>query len=230
MGKQIFILFLLTLSILIGQFGFIHSSSADESHVGDIRYSILSEAQFRRLHGAEWEILRGQPVPHDSELREYWGDRNLPDARGVFLRSANNGRRRSEGNPEGHLPIGSYRGDTFKSHNHNDRGHDHGHNFHIGTTHGIGGAGAARGGGHGWLTEGVRGSVQQGYAHIQHTGDVETRPRNVTVNTFIKVRESTPRIHEIEISAEFVTRLFQSAEFLRAVRELVTATINRHFD
>ncbi len=43
MGKQIFILFLLTLSILIGQFGFIHSSSADESHVGDIRYSIFQK-------------------------------------------------------------------------------------------------------------------------------------------------------------------------------------------
>ena len=118
MRKQALSPFLLILSIFIGQFGSINSSLADDSHVGDIRYSILSENDFTKLHGNEWEMLRGQPVPNDSELREYWGNGNLPDARGVFLRSANHDRPHNEGNPDGTLPIGSYQTDVMVSHRH----------------------------------------------------------------------------------------------------------------
>jgi len=55
----------------ISQLDTVTSVLADDGHVGDIRYSILSDDQFRRLHGIEWELLQGQPVPGDSELREY---------------------------------------------------------------------------------------------------------------------------------------------------------------
>lgn len=219
----------LFLSALIVQFGSVTSSLANDGHVGEIRYSMLSEDQFRRLYGTEWEILRGQAVPQDSELRDYWVSENLPDARGVFLRSANHGRPRHEGNPEGTLPIGTYRGDSFKSHSHDDKGHGHGHDFHIPTTHGIGGSAPGRGAGHGWHTEGLRGSIHTGHAQIEPTGDAETRPRNITVNTFVKMRESAPVVQKAPISAEWVTRLFESPEFLRALREAITTTARSFF-
>ena len=206
--------FLLILSIFVGQFGSINLSLADDSHVGDIRYSILSEVDFRKLHGNDWEILRGQAVPNDSALREYWRNGNLPDARGVFLRSANHGRAHNEGNPEGTLPIGEYRRDEIVMHNHP---HSHtwesehsgfaagGHTAHMQRTR-YGNSGA------------VRTSTDTTCA-----GGAETRPRNITVNTFVKVRESAPANHQTQITAEWVAQLFQSAEFLRALREAVIA-------
>jgi len=174
--------------------------------VGDIRHSILSEDQFRRLHGTEWELLQGQPVPEDSELREYWEDKNLPDARGVFLRCANHGRNRSEGNPEGTLPVGCYQEDEFKSHSHQHRKIQAGDNKF-----------QSRGGNAHWLGE---------FEEVESSpaGGSETRPRNITVNAFVKARESAPANHQTQISEESVAHLFQSAEFLRALREAVTAT------
>src|SRR4051812_23414297 len=94
------------------------SVMANDGRIGDIRYSILSENQSQQLHSKDWELLRGQEVPWNSELKNFWRDPHLPDARGVFLRSANHGRPRNEGNPEGALPIGEYRTDEIVMHSH----------------------------------------------------------------------------------------------------------------
>lgn len=225
MKKLLFSPFLLVLlSTFLVQFGSVTSAVADDSHVGDIRYSILSEEQFRRLHGEEWELLQGQPVPADSELRGYWGDRNLPDARGVFLRGANHGRSAAEGNPEGNVGIGGYRADTFKRHRHEDSGHTHGlpiMSFMYGNggnqyhTHTV------------FINQDHRGSrnIEHAKAQITETGDAETRPRNITVNTYIKMRESAPEVNQPEINAEWVARLFGSVDFLRSLTEAIRNAI-----
>jgi hypothetical protein len=197
----------MTLSILMSQLGLVTSVLANDSHVGDIRYSILSEAQFRALHGTEWELLQGQPVPRDSELIEYWGDRNLPDARGVFLRSRNHNRDRQQGCPAGDLNCGSYQDDQLKSHNHSTFSNHHSHVLAHGT----------------WKTPSPYGYPNGGEHNTSNTGGSETRPRNITVNTFIKVRESAPARPQTQISAEWVAQLFSSAEFLRSLRQAVTA-------
>jgi hypothetical protein len=181
-------------------------ANADDSHVGDIRYSILSKDQFIRLHGGDWDLLRGQAVPVDSELREYWGDRNLPNANGVFLRSANHDQEASIGNPDGNVGIGHYQKDQFASHSHRHGKMKAGDNKF-----------QSRGGNAHWLGE---------FEEVESSqaGGIETRPRNITVNTFVKIRESAPALNRPEISTELVTQLFRSTEFLGSLREAITAT------
>jgi hypothetical protein len=233
--KKVLSPFFLFLSVWIAQLGSLTSSLANDSHVGEIRYSILSEDQFRRLYGTEWEILGGQPVPHDSELRDYWGSGNLPDARGVFLRGKNHNREKHTGNPTGDLDIGTYQEDSFKSHTHKDSGHRHtgrtegsGLNYRFDSYPGMG-IEAHRGQQTGATDHAHNFTTNFSSANIQATGGDETRPRNITVNTFVKVRESAPIVQETQISAEWVTRLFESAEFLRALREAITATARAVF-
>jgi hypothetical protein len=197
-------------------------ANADDSHVGDIRYSILSEDQFIRLHGAEWEPLGGQAVRGDSELREYWGDRNLPDARGVFLRSANHHQDASIGNPDGDVGIGHYQKDQIASHTH--LVHMDGNLFisrpraQCEMKNGLDAGG--------YFADGPHSGVARHHApQPAHFGGTETRPRNITVNTFVKVRESAPALNRPEISAEWVTQLFSSTEFIRHLREAMTNTL-----
>jgi hypothetical protein len=45
---------------------------AVESHVGEIRHSILTRAQFRELYGEEWDLMQGQAIEADSELLQLW--------------------------------------------------------------------------------------------------------------------------------------------------------------
>lgn len=212
MGKKILSPFIL---ILISQIGLVTSGLADDSHVGDIRYSILSEDQFRTLHGTEWELLQGQPVPGDSELIEYWGNRNLPDARGVFLRSRNHNRDRNQGCTAGDLECGAYQADQIKNHGHTvsfyriDSNSDGPHRSRWGTSLN----------GHAFSCPGA----VDNHWTADPTGGSETRPRNIIVNTFIKVRENAPARPQTQISAEWVARLFSSPEFLRALTQAVTS-------
>ena len=71
-------------------------SGADVFSVGEVRTSILAEANFQALNGDAWVLMDGRPLlvrtalsPHLSEESEY--GLAIPDARGRFLRMANNG-------------------------------------------------------------------------------------------------------------------------------------------
>ena len=98
--KLNFVLFLL--------FGLISGAHAGEGHVGEIRYSILSTAQFQGIYGSEWEIMKGQDIPVHSDLLPLWGQAKVPDARGLFLQSSTAGRDAEAGNPDGELAVGWY--------------------------------------------------------------------------------------------------------------------------
>ena len=86
---------------------------AKESHVGEIRYSILTRAQFRELYGEEWDLMQGQAIEADSELLQSWGKGHVPDARGLFLRGCNNGRTDFYANPK-EIDCGNVQMDCFK--------------------------------------------------------------------------------------------------------------------
>jgi microcystin-dependent protein len=54
--------------------------------VGDIKFSVLSEAQFQKIHGQDWILINGRNLPKGNPLRKLTGWTKLPDARGRFFR------------------------------------------------------------------------------------------------------------------------------------------------
>lgn len=194
------------------------SAFAGEGHVGEIRYSILELKQFQTLYGPEWELMKGQDVPADSELRHLWGQSNLPDARGVFLRCANHGRDKGTGNPEGDIKVGEHQGDQVIKHSH--------------------GAGAGC-----YFFESVPKAVSHhksgfppgpafddgnGISRIADTavaGGSETRPRNITVNAYIKIRESAPKAPKNPVTPELKSEIVNSPEFKEAVSDAVRSVL-----
>jgi hypothetical protein len=101
-----------------------------------------------------------------SKYASITGTSVIPDGRGQFLRGKNNGRGDGQENPAGDLIIGTQQTDEFKSHFHSMAG-----SF---LNNGL------AGGGQGVLT-------QSGATNTGDTGGLETRPKNITVNFFIKI-------------------------------------------
>ena len=196
--------------------------AASDSPVGDIMYSILPEAQFQMLHGDQWELLRGQKVPLNSDLRQYWQGSHLPDARGVFLRSGNHERSKAEGNPDGDLEVGTYQSDSFKKHNHG--GGNHTHTFQCERY-------ASRvprldscENTLAWHPpKHIAHKIDQSGKIINDEGGSETRPRNISVNTFIKIRESgtTPSDTKVTLSRSQLAELMTTTEFKNLLREIL---------
>jgi hypothetical protein len=131
--------------------------------VGDIRQSFLTEVQFQSLNGSDWVLCDGRSVT-GSSYETITGNPNIPDARGVFLRGKNNGRTDGNENPDGELSLGAYQADEYESHTHAAA------QYHPNS--------APAGG-----VEGVVAGVSSSGA----SGGNETRPKNVTVNNFVKI-------------------------------------------
>ncbi|MFZ9595363.1 MAG: hypothetical protein ACO3A2_04730 [Bdellovibrionia bacterium] len=196
---------------------------ANDGRVGDIRYSILSEEQFQELHGKDWELLRGQEVPFDSALKNFWRDSHLPDARGVFLRGSNHGRPRKEGNPEGHLPIGQYQSDTFKKHDHG--GGNHHHQSFLELTASRNSDGRQMNTAAYFPPRHQPIQTNNSGAIIKAEGDAETRPRNITVNVFIKIKETqvpsnlSKTDQKLEWTPEQIATLMNTPEFQNSLSD-----------
>jgi hypothetical protein len=134
--------------------------------VGEIVASMLPVNKFLELYGkSEWALADGSKTPINSSYKLI--SETLPDLRGVFLRGKNYDKPTNLGNPEGDLELGTYREDLFKQHDHgvtifNDKYPRSG-----GTTFDM------------WRNNRD--------ARTTMEGGIETRPRNVTVNYFIKI-------------------------------------------
>jgi hypothetical protein len=111
----------------------------------------------------------------------------VPDARGVVLRGKNYARSTLTGNADGDTAIGTSQADLFDSHNHGGGSH----------THDLDGITALGGSGNinflrpgetagtnntTYVTDGPNGGTV-----VDTQGGNETRMRNITVNTFVKV-------------------------------------------
>jgi hypothetical protein len=138
--------------------------------VGEIVASMLTQGPFQRVHGSEWVLADGQNVK-GSAYSAATGMETVPDLRGVFLRGKNNGRA-ADGNAE--LSLGAYQADGFKTH------------VHSGVI-GISGVKAGNVYDASPPQDRMNSFQPASTSTSVPDGAEETRPKNVTVNFFIKV-------------------------------------------
>lgn len=111
-------------------------NGTDVFSVGEVRTSILEPTPFQEINGSEWVLMDGRLLsmqtalsPHLSEKTEY--GLTIPDARGRFLRMANNdacadlrdddaayGQCIANHDPDGDRRLGTYQPDAFPAHQH----------------------------------------------------------------------------------------------------------------
>ena len=142
------------------------TKSGSSCSIGDVRHSMLTLAQFQQENGSTWVLCDGSDIT-GSQLATLTGNATLPDARGQFLRGKNNGRSDGQENPDGDVAIGAAQLDELKSHTHAMRFYDSG----------------TGGGPSGVKNDGP--FADHGY--MSSAGGNETRPKNITVNIFIKI-------------------------------------------
>jgi len=135
---------------------------------------MLSEAQIQAQIGDCWVLANGRSVT-GSDYETLTGFSNIPDARGVFLRSKNNGRSDGNENPDGELALGAYQADNFKSHVHRQR---------------LNGSGFSDSPLTNTSNGNVSNSTRDSQIDTKSTGGNETRSKNITVNTFIKINNT----------------------------------------
>jgi hypothetical protein len=74
--------------------------------IGEIKYSMLTLAQFQAEYDTTWVLANGANVA-GSNYATVTGNTNIPDLRGRFLRGKNNGRTGGSADPNGDLALGS---------------------------------------------------------------------------------------------------------------------------
>ena len=156
-------------------------SFPNQNKVGDVVQSMLTEAQFQAERDSTWVLMDGRSVVgSDFEARTSLS--NLPDGRGQFLRGKNNGRPASEGNTSGEVSLGTEQADSFQGHahgihaNHSDTGDGAGYGLINNNTFPIQSITPA-------------GSTINALADGTPRTSGETRPKNITVNYFIKINK-----------------------------------------
>lgn len=135
----------------------------DTYQVGEIKISLLKPDQFRSLYGSAWVLMDGSNQ-EGTLFAKATGMTKVPDARGAFLRMQNNGRNDGLQNPD-KKDLGDFQADEFKS-------HTHGLNYSL---QGY------------WPKNDFYNGPKSGGSETAAAGGNETRPKNITVNYFIKV-------------------------------------------
>ena len=148
------------------------------SAIGDVVQSLLTETQFQSERGLTWVLMDGRSVT-GSDYATLTGSSSIPDARGVFLRGKNNGRSDGKQNPDGDSSLGVYQEDAFQGHGHLYRSKNQGANAYNN-------AGANAG-----IHNLDNSFPVERPINLSGSGTVrygtETRPKNITINYFIKI-------------------------------------------
>lgn len=132
--------------------------------IGSIVHSLLNLSQYQMENGDCWRAMDGFVLSGTDELKSLYGYNNIPNASSRFLR--NSGASSS--------PLGLTQEDEIKSHSH----------FEKRSTGAGGGGGLVGTSGH-WGLNNANSSIS-----TNNTGGDETRPKNLTVNLFIKFKKS----------------------------------------
>lgn len=164
----------------------------NQSPVGIIVHSMLSEAQFQAINGLNWVLADGRSVA-GSLYATLTGNSTVPDVRGLFLRAAGT----NNSSLNGKVPsatLGASQGDATAKNGIQfvDNGHRHVEGF----------SGVNSNAAFGTTDTVVAGNIntQNGTSTSYHPytsniatgayitgGDAETRPANIAVNIFIKI-------------------------------------------
>ncbi len=163
--------------------------------VGTVIASLLTETQIQNNFGGAWVLADGRTVT-GSRYAILTGATSVPDLRGLFLRGKNNGRADGKQNPDWDFALGVYQADGITNHGHavTDPGHLH----QLPTWNAVAGGGHEVGyGNYGmdWSPYEASASATTGVtigntsAQGAASGSIaaDTRPRNATVNYFIRV-------------------------------------------
>ena len=179
----------------------------DVGNLGEVRQSLLSKEDFQAMYGDAWVEMNGQDIESSDLYKEkLWSSKTIPNASGVFLRCSNNGRTAAEGNPDGDIAVGTFQADEVVSHHHGFTPPNAGiigtHELLVGlvprSRAEMGGLqpGGAMGDG------GQLGAARRHFpAHTISVGGSETRPRCITVNTYIKINR-TPNSQQTDVIME----------------------------
>jgi hypothetical protein len=201
----------------------------DTGNLGEIRQSILAPDAFQRIYGPEWVLMDGRLLSEtDSLYREgLWPHRNIPDARGVYLRATNMGRSAAYGSPDGDAhPCGTFLHDQIGSHTHSIAAP---HTYYIMSKPksvcplpGLSAGGAFNDG---------NGITREEPVQPAAFGGNETRPRTLVVNTYIKINRTPPENEQNRVFTETLqnlpTRIVRN-ELLRGVlREMIREEVQR---
>jgi hypothetical protein len=159
-----------------------------DGFVGDVKYSMLTETQMQDEYGDDWILADGGDVT-GSKYEALTGNSTVPDLRGVFIRGKNNSREDGNENPAGENDLGDFENDTTRTPRNtafttNSDTHSHTFTKRYGSE--------SSGGSYVWSINGSSSSSQSTssdtHSHsITGGGDDETRPKNVTLNAFIKI-------------------------------------------
>jgi hypothetical protein len=104
-------------------------TKTDDSPIGHIISAMLTESQFRAIHGSGWILADGRSVA-GSKYNTITASATVPDLRGMVLRGKNNGRSDGSQDPSGERAIGNFQANAFGSHNHGGGSHSHTVNSH----------------------------------------------------------------------------------------------------
>ncbi|MCO4755832.1 MAG: hypothetical protein KC478_15230, partial [Bacteriovoracaceae bacterium] len=170
--------------ILIMLVGFITSCSSYQGNrgianiekleiyqVGEIKTSLLESDEFQDKYGKSWVLMDGRDVA-GSEFSSLTAMTKLPDARGKFLRMVNNGASGGSFDADGDRTLGSFQNDTFKTHVHGIHGKDSGGYAY----------------GNPSFRSDINGGAPDRSKSTHSTGNAETRPKNIGVNFYVKIR------------------------------------------
>jgi hypothetical protein len=165
----------------------------NQSPVGMIVHSMLTETQFQAINGVSWVLADGRSVA-GSIYATTTGSSSVPDLRGVFLRGKNNSRADGNQDPGGDRALGSVQTHAFGNHDHG--GGSHGH--YVGSQDSTADTGGnvaqefvrsynSGSGGKAYTSAPTTLGTTTAATVIQEEGGLETRPTNIAVNVFIKI-------------------------------------------
>ena len=142
-----------------------NNTTPESGTLGDVVSSLLTESQYQNIQGSGWVLADGRSVS-GSSYHTLTSNSNIPDLRGRFLRGLDP---TNATDPDGSgRSLGDDQSDAYKS-------HKDGVYYNIeGYTGGGGGGDHVNGAHHGTV-----GTTYSGYS--------ETRPKNTSVNYFIKI-------------------------------------------
>ncbi len=161
--------------------------------LGDVKYSILKEDEFRHLNGESWIPADGRNI-EGSDLHKITGMSSVPDARGMFVRAMGGSERPDDYREPESRGIGSLQQDTtrvprkaFEGTTSESGSHTHAFNTAGIWNRSFSGASGTPRTAHFELGDTLSAGNHRHEIRIEKGGDEETRPKNIAFYLYIKI-------------------------------------------